>query len=86
MRSITWKSASCFNHYLLRIDDLANGWVGDCGKPQNSGDVCKDDVAGDPYWYNFQAGHQYHIWVHAINSFGMLSDAASSNITYVSKR
>jgi hypothetical protein len=83
LSNITWSSATCFNHYLLRIDDLNNGWVGDCGKVQNAGDVCNDNASGNSYSYTFLAGHTYHIWIHAINSFGILSDAANSNIATV---
>ncbi len=70
---IQWDAATNAATYDVRINDVGNGWVGDCTKTQESGDVCVNGVRGTTFNYlstvghTFQAGHTYSIWVHSMN-------------------
>ncbi len=68
--TISWEPISGASRYLLRVDDTTNGWVGDCSKTQNPGDICLDNLTSPTYSMNFVNGHKYGIWAAAVNSCG----------------
>ncbi len=74
---VVWKSAPGTKTYAMRIDDMSNGWKGDCSVSQNPGDLCVDNIAGSSTSYEFTgvAGHTYYIWLHSINYCGEWSEA-----------
>jgi hypothetical protein len=64
--AIKWKTLPFATGYLLRIDDQNdNSW--NCTDPNNPTDVCTTPITTTSYDYNFQLGHTYGIWVHALN-------------------
>jgi len=67
--------------YALRVNDISNGWVGDCSLPQNPGDICVDNLAATTYSVPVVAGRTYSVWVHGMDSCGGYGPAVSGSFT-----
>ncbi len=80
---LEWKSTPGTKTYSLRIDDMTNGWKGDCSVAQFPGDICVDNIAGSATSYEFTATetHTYNYWLHSINYCGEWSKPTSQIIT-----
>jgi len=63
---LKWNAVTGATKYAIRINDLTNGWVGDCSLAQNTGDVCNDNISGTTYSFTTTPGHTYSWWVHAV--------------------
>lgn len=84
---ITWTAVSGATKYALRINDQTISSSFDWHRDPvdghcigDNGDYCNDNTQSGNY-YNFIAGHQYNMWVHAINSCGNWSASTSSDVT-----
>lgn len=88
-RTISWTFTGGANLALLRIDDQNNGWVPNnglgCNQPQNTGDVCVDNLNTNSYTYQFQVGHTYNIWVHQGTTTCPAGVAASSLVAVLNR-
>lgn len=72
---LAWSSVAGASKYLLRVDDTANGWGGYDIQP---GDIVEDNITATSYTSNKgQAGHNYQVWVHSVNSSNNLSEASN---------
>ncbi len=81
-KNVVWAPVTGAVSYALRIDDKANGWKvnpdNSCPAVPNPGDVCLNGLTTTSFNFNFEEGHQYNIWVHALNACGGGWDAAAS--------
>ena len=86
--ALGWSFALGAKYYAVRIDDLSNGWSGDCSQPY-SGDFCIniDSHYSSTYSLTYYigpgaSGHSFAWWVHAVNYLEMWSPAAyGPNVT-----
>lgn len=98
--NISWPVVAGAAKYLVRIDEFdANdsdkqSWSGTCSSV-NSGDVCDDNASvsisngivtytpSTPY--SFQAGKNYHIWIHGVNNCNQNSAITNAYVSYEPK-
>ena len=77
LRYISWNMSTPGSRYLLRVNDIADGWT--C-YPATGNDVCTGEHNNVNYQYNFLVGHTYDIWVHSTDC-GYISPIVSTRVT-----
>lgn len=79
MHNLTWNPVPGAVKYYIRLDDENTPWSGTCDWT-HPGDICdnSNNTTTNSYSYNFQNGHAYHWWVHAVNACGQLSNPTGS--------
>jgi len=80
--NLWWAWPQGATYFQPRINDLTNGWVGDCALPQNSNDVCNNNYISNTYSYN-TLEHTADWWLPACNSAGCSAASLGPQINCV---
>jgi len=72
--SFSWNASRGTVAYWVRINDLADGWIGPL-------DTVDDNVLSTSYTRGGAAGHTYTWWVHAVNEVGWSVGADGPSVT-----